>query len=59
MKDIDEMFKDILTKEEKEKQASSLLDDDNFVLFLIFMLMFPNKDNDKDQPIINIFLGDE
>ena len=59
MKDIDEMFKDILTKEEKEKQASSLFDDDNFVLFLIFMLMFPNKDNDKEQSIINIYLGDE
>lgn len=59
MKDIDEMFKDILTKEEKEKQASSLLDDDNFVLFLIFMLMFPNRDYEKDKPIINIYLGDE
>lgn len=59
MKNIDEMFKDILTKEEKEKQASSLFDDDNFVLFLIFMLMFPNKDNEKEQPIINIYLGDE
>ena len=59
MKDIDEMFKDILTKEEKEKQASNLFDDDNFILFLIFMLMFPNKDNEKEQPIINIYLGDE
>ena len=59
MRDIDEMFKDILTKEEKEKQASNLFDDDNFVLFLIFMLMFPNKDNEKEQPIINIYLGDE
>ena len=59
MRDIDEMFKDILTKEEKEKQASSLFDDDNFILFLIFMLMFPNKNYEKEQPIINIFLGDE
>lgn len=59
MRDIDEMFKDILTKEEKEKQASNLFDDDNFILFLIFMLMFSNKDNEKEQPIINIYLGDE
>lgn len=56
MKDIDEMFKDILGKKEQE---INLFDNDNSWLVSLLILMLISMPNTKDQPIINIYLGDE
>ena len=56
MKDIDEMFKDILGKKEQE---INLFDNDNSWLVSLLILMLISMQNTKDQPIINIYLGDE
>lgn len=56
MRDIDEMFKDILGKKEQE---INLFDNDNSWLVSLLILMLISMPNNNDQPIINIFLGDE
>lgn len=56
MKDIDEMFKDILGKKEQE---INLFDDDNSWLVPLLILMLIGMPNNNEQPIINIYLGDE
>ena len=55
MKDIDEMFKDILEDKDEDYTFS------NFTLPILLMLIAMSfKDKiDNDQPIINIYLGDE
>lgn len=55
MRDIDEMFKDIL--EDNNKQ--NMFDNDSWVILLMILALINNSNFDKDQPIINIFLGDE
>lgn len=56
MKDIDEMFKDILDKKEQE---INLFDNDNSWLVSLLILMLISIPNNNEQPIINIYLGDE
>lgn len=55
MRDIDEMFKDILEDKDEDYTFS------NFILPILLMLIAMSfKDKiDNDQPIINIYLGDE
>ncbi len=56
MKDIDEMFKDILGKKEQE---INLFNDDNSWLISLLILILISMPNNNEQPIINIYLGDE
>lgn len=54
MKDIDEMFKEILEKENGE----NITQDNYWILLTLFLALF-NNNLEKEQPIINIYLGDE
>lgn len=55
MKDIDEMFKDIL----KNNSDEDIFENNSWIV-LIMILALLNKDNlEREQPIINIYLGDE
>lgn len=55
MKDIDEIFKEILEDKDEDYTLS------NFTLPILLMLIATSfKDKfDNEQPIINIYLGDE
>ena len=49
MRDIDEMFKEILEKENNE----NIVQDNYWILLILFLLLFDNN-IEIEQPIINI-----
>lgn len=55
MKDIDDMFKDILEDNNKE----DIFEDNSWIALIIILALLGNNKIDNDQPIINIYLGDE
>ena len=55
MKDIDEMFKDILEDNNKE----DIFEDNSWIALIIILALLGNNKIDNEQPIINIYLGDE
>ena len=54
MRDIDEMFKDILNNDNKD-----MFDNNSWIIPIIILALLSKDKLENAQPIINIYLGDE